>query len=128
MSNYSVILQAFFPLTFRGYCDTVSPDWIFNFVRYSAMYKETIMTGQQVALMIGGIVVVFLVLAVLILFISIMGWIFKSLAKRSAPKATPTPTDDVPDAAFIAAVSAAINKINPVDDNRSIRIKSIRKV
>ncbi|MBR2902402.1 MAG: OadG family protein [Clostridia bacterium] len=84
------------------------------------------MTGQQVALMIGGILVVFLVLAVLILFISIMGSIFTSLAKRSAPKATPA--NDVPDAAFVAAVSAAINKINPVDDDRSIRIKSIRKV
>ncbi|MBR5137178.1 MAG: OadG family protein [Clostridia bacterium] len=83
------------------------------------------MDGKSVALMIGGLAVVFLVLAILILFITIMGSIFKAIDKRKAAKAPAT--QDTPSPEFIAAVTAAINKVNPVDDGRNLRIKSIRK-
>lgn len=86
------------------------------------------MDGMSIALMVGGLAVVFLVLAILILFITIMGSIFKLANKRTAnkPAAVTTPAaQDVPDPAFIAAITAAIHKVNPVDEGRSLRIKSI---
>ncbi len=86
------------------------------------------MTQRDIALMIGGILVVFLVLGLLILCITILGKIMVAVEKRKASKAPAAAADPCMDGAFVAAVTATINKVNPVEEGRSIRIKNIRKV
>ena len=110
------------------------------------MFGDTLSIGEALSVVFTGTVVVFLALAILIVFLYAMGAIFESMSKKKKTTTPSTPVNDAPAAApskqitqaavssnglsneVVAAITAAISCVWSEEGNTvPFVIKSIKK-